>query len=266
MSFAMSRVLVLVIAMSVVLIGLGAASAEYQTITVSNGASCEGTVRFAGTLPGKALIIVDKDAEACGDTLVNKTLLVGPSKGIRNAIVSIEGITAGKTFAVSAEPYLTNKGCAFEPRVQVVPVGTRLAVRNDDPILHNTHAYFGEAETVFNIALPIKDLSVKKELKQPGLIRLVCDAGHTWMHGYILVSEHPYHAVTDENGDFSIKNVPPGNYTLKIWHESLGEQTQSISLGPNETKSVSVSFQPVAPPPTPRQPQPPADAPSAGEN
>jgi hypothetical protein len=225
------------IGLAVSLLSATAAFAYVQG-PVPNGATFTGIVRLAGSLPEPRRVVAAKDVETCGDTLAVHDLVVGSSKGVLNAIVIIEGITSGKPLPPSDSLYLANRGCQFEPRVQVVPVGTRLEVRNDDPILHNTHAYMGDTESLFNIALPIKELRVKKELSKPGIVRLECDAGHTWMRGYVLVTEHPYAAVTDENGAFTISDIPPGTYTVRVWHETLGTQTRQVAFRPSETATM----------------------------
>lgn len=224
-------------AITIALCGWSAAHA-YQESPVQNPAKCTGTIRLGGTPPPAEQIIVSKDVAACGDTLESFALVVGSSKGVANAIVTIEGIGAGKPIAAAESLYLSNSGCQFIPRVQVVPAGTRIAIRNDDPILHNTHAYLGDSQSLFNIALPMKDLRVRKDLEKPGLVRFECDAGHTWMRAYILVAEHPYYAVTDESGAFSIDDIPPGTYSIRVWHETLGTETREVTFRPTETTTL----------------------------
>lgn len=219
-------------------LGIGVAAHAYQESPVQNPAKCAGTIRLAGTPPPVEPIIVAKDVAACGDTLDSFALIVGSSKGVANAIVTIEGIAAGKPLAAADSFALSNSGCQFVPRVQVVPAGTRIAIRNDDPILHNTHAYLGDSESLFNIALPMKDLRVRKDLTKTGMVRFECDAGHTWMRAYVLVSEHPYYAVTDESGAFSIDDIPPGTYRVKVWHETLGTETREVTFRPSETTTL----------------------------
>jgi len=224
------------------LLGVGSAAHAYQESPVQNPAKFTGTIRLAGTPPPQEQIVVTKDVTACGDTLDSYALVVGSSKGVANAIVTIEGITTGKPIAVAESLYLANSGCQFEPRVQVVPVGTRIAIRNDDAILHNTHAYLGQSESLFNIALPMKDLRVRKNLDKPGLVRFECDAGHTWMRAYVLVAEHPYYAVTDESGAFSIDDVPAGTYSVKVWHETLGGETREVTFRASETTTLEFNL------------------------
>jgi len=93
---------------------------------------------------------------------------------------------------------------------------------NSDAVLHNVHAVATgpTPATVFNLAMPFKGQKLPIPMRKPGLMKLQCDAGHTWMSGYIYVFEHPYYAVTDEKGAFTIKDVPPGDYTVEMWHEA----------------------------------------------
>ncbi len=233
---------VLVAGVFIVSLAVVSAAHAYQESSVQNPAKCTGTVRLAGTPPALEQIIVAKDVTACGDTLDSRALVVGSSKGVANAIVTIEGITAGKPIAAADSLCLANRGCQFEPRVQVVPVGTRISIRNDDPILHNTHAYAGDSQSLFNIALPMQDLRVRKDLMKAGLVRFECDAGHTWMRAYVLVSEHPYYAVTDESGAFTIDDVPPGTYSVRVWHEMLGTQTREVTFRPTETTTLEFNL------------------------
>ena len=98
--------------------------------------------------------------------------------------------------------------------MQAVTVGTPLAVMNNDAILHNVHGNEAGAGapalTVFNLAMPIKGQKLPVPMRKPGLIRLQCDAGHTWMNAWIYVFDHPYFAVTDDRGAFVIDDVPRG--------------------------------------------------------
>jgi len=116
-----------------------------------------------------------------------------------------------------------------------VPVGTELGMNNSDTILHNVHGYLLAVEgrdSLFSISQPIKDQHNKTPaLTKPGVVTLTCDAGHPWMNAYVLVAENPYAAVTDAKGEFVIRNVPTGTYTLKSWHEgiTLKEHNQKLN-------------------------------------
>lgn len=199
----------------------------YEEIEVTNGGTIVGEVKFTGTAPKPEPLPVTKNQDYCGSHKPSEKLLIGANQWVKNAVVTIENITQGKEIDKAAQPVLANNQCMFVPHVQAVAVGSKLEIRSDDPILHNTHAFLGE-KTVFNLALPLQGQKIPKILRKPGIIRVQCDAGHGWMSAYIVVTEHPYHALTDESGAFKITNVPPGNYKLKAWHEELGTEVQDV--------------------------------------
>ena len=107
-----------------------------------------------------------------------------------------------------------------------VAAGTPLDIVNSDPILHNVHARENTpegAQTIFNVAQPLRGqrTAVNLSVKKPGIVVLSCEAGHPWMSAYVFVADHPYVAVTNDDGEFVIKGVPPGTYRIKMWHEGV---------------------------------------------
>jgi hypothetical protein len=89
-----------------------------------------------------------------------------------------------------------------------------------------------------NLAQPKFKKTITQQFEQPEFIKVTCDA-HGWMSGWIVVEDHPYYAVTDQTGSFNLSNVPPGDYEVKVWHETLGEKTQKVSVKPKaETKAT----------------------------
>lgn len=209
----------------------------YEEIEVTNGGAIVGEVKFTGTAPKPEQFTVTKNQDYCGDHKPSEKLLVGANQWVKNAVVTLEDITKGKKIDKAAKPFLANDHCMFVPHVQAAVVGTKLEIRNSDPILHNTHAFLGDA-TVFNLALPLQGQKIPKALRKPGMVRVQCDAGHGWMSAYIVVTENPYHAVTDENGAFKITDVPPGSYKLKAWHEELGSEVQEVVVKEKEEAKV----------------------------
>ena len=147
---------------------------------------------------------------------------------VQNVVACCTGGGGKKVEAGPAE--IDNKNCTFVPHVQAAMKGSKLTVANTDPILHNTHAYINKTETVFNLALPLQNQKIPKTSKKPGIIDIKCDAGHTWMSAYIVVTENPYFAVTDEKGHFSIKDIPSGTYKVRTWHEELGTQEKEVTI------------------------------------
>ena len=120
--------------------------------------------------------------------------------------------------------------------------GERLSIKNNDPKLHIPRSYLRE-RTVFMLSLPFKNsaLEATQKIRDAGILKLVCDT-HAWMLGYIHVFDHPYFAITDENGVFTVPNVPPGTYVLKAWHEDAGVLTQEIVVTERGDSRVSFEF------------------------
>jgi hypothetical protein len=112
-----------------------------------------------------------------------------------------------------------------------IGVGTRLAVVNSDSVLHNVHAVQIDGPspiTVFNLAMPLKGQRLPAVLKRPGVVHVRCDAGHTWMSAYVRVFEHPYFAVSDARGQFTLEAVPAGEHTVELWHEPVAGKGSAL--------------------------------------
>lgn len=210
------------------LLGLGTAGmaeARYEVVTVKDGATITGQVVFKGVVPTLAPAKIVKDRDFCGDAAPSEALVVSrKTGGVANTVVYLDGIAKGKKPGSNlANAELNNRKCLFVPHVQAMMKKGKLAVKNSDPKLHNTHAYLvrdypQSKRTVINLALPNQGQVIKKKMRHSGPVWVVCDA-HTHMQAWIYVLEHPYFAVTDANGKFTIPNVPPGKYTIKAWHE-----------------------------------------------
>ena len=203
----------------------------YEVVAVTDGGTIKGKVVYQGAVPTKK-IIPSKDQETCGQMREEPVIVVGPDKGVQDAVVYLKGVPKGKALTKPAKkPEIVNHKCNFEPHVQAFPVGTVVVV-NSDPVMHNTHAFQGKA-TVFNVALPVKGQRVEKPLTKPGMTRIECDT-HGWMLAWVYAADNPYYAVTAKDGTFSIADVPPGSYTLVAWQESTGEMEVPVTVKAKE--------------------------------
>jgi hypothetical protein len=157
-------------------------------------------------------------------------------------VLSIETIAAGKDWGFPEEFTYDQKKCTFVPRILLIKPNMAGTVLNSDSIGHNFHTI---STGVYNINKKIQPNSklvvTKDQIRRSGKVRAKCDI-HSWMGGWWIVAETPYTVVSDKDGNFSLTNVPPGNYTLKIWHEKLGESQQKIVVKKGEATKMDVSL------------------------
>ncbi|MFQ5528432.1 MAG: carboxypeptidase regulatory-like domain-containing protein [Thermoanaerobaculia bacterium] len=213
-----------------------AASASYTETQVSNGGTVRGRVYFESDFPPPQTTQPDRDADTCGVRVPSEEFVVdADSKGLAHVVVRIEGISSGKAFA-DAEHAIEQLKCRYSPHVSVVRPGEEFNIINQDPILHNVHAYLGD-ETAFNLAQPFQGQASPQTLEQEGIVRVACDV-HKWMEAWVLVIESPYFAITDSSGNFSISDVPPGSYTISMWHEILGSGEKTVTVTGDSTSTV----------------------------
>jgi plastocyanin len=212
---------------------------SYEAITVSDGGTIVGEIKYAGDPPAPEKIDVTKDANICGaDPKVSPTLVVGANKGIKDVVASLPSIQKGKALGKPEKPpVLDQKSCEYHPYAQIIPVNTTLEITNSDDVLHNIKTS-GGSKTSFNIAQPKFKRKLTVEFKNPEIVQVECNV-HGWMHAIIVVEDNPYDALTDANGSFKITDVPPGKYSLKVWHSKLGEQTKEVTVGPKEEAKVA---------------------------
>jgi plastocyanin len=214
----------------------------YEAVGVTNGGTIAGQVTYDGTPPPPETLPVTKDETVCGtEPKVSQALLVGPDKGIQNVVVFLSDIQQGKAQEKLAKnPVLDQKHCEYHPHIQIFPVGSTLEIINDDSVLHNIKTEPG-SKTIFNIAQPKFRKKIEKTFDTPEIIRVECNV-HGWMRAVLVVSDHPYYALTDAHGAFKLVDVPPGKYTLKLWHETLGEQTREVTVAPKQEVNVATAF------------------------
>ncbi|MCU0835269.1 MAG: hypothetical protein MUC77_12700 [Chromatiaceae bacterium] len=210
----------------------------YDEAPVSNGATIEGEVSYSARVPTRK--IIPNDPDVCGgprDIALIETIEGGR---VTDAVVYLEGVDKGKPWPEqTAVPRLDNVDCRFRPQIVVMPPGP-VEIHNSDPVLHNTHSFYG-GRTAFNIALPNQGQSIEKALRRPGILRVECDA-HGHMSARIFVAANPYYAATQDGGTFHIDEVPPGEYKLVAYQEEVGPVETTISVKPGETVKLAVDL------------------------
>lgn len=232
---------------------------------------------FAGEVTGRVLlegkppapVVVEAKPKKEGEALegcgalhkISPRLLVSPGGGVSHAVVWLEGEAppGGGTFldknggegvasvpAEGKEVLLDQKACQFEPHVLVVPQGGRVAIRNSDPVLHNVRIFDPTPEIprmLMHEWQKVKAPDIHWAFEKPGRYLVRCGV-HLWMYAWVVVAPHAAYGVTDPEGLFRISGVPPGRYTLHVWHETLGEMELPVEAGPGQTPLAPVRFPP----------------------
>ena len=198
----------------------------YKPMKVSNGGTISGVVKFEGDVPEKKALEITKDKQVCGaDEKFDESLVVGEGNALKNTIVYLIDISAGKDFDKKAKVEIDQKGCKFTPHIQIVPVGARLTMLNSDKIMHNVHI-FGNNPVNKPQPKTRRKMALKAVKEAEGPVEVKCDI-HGWMSAWISYVPHPYFAVTNEKGEFTLEDVPAGEYKLGYWHEACGTNSKT---------------------------------------
>src|SRR3984885_2030165 len=206
-----------------------AQSNGYSVVSVANGGTIKGTVKWSGPEPHSTSFPITKDPQICDpDSHKNRDLerlVIGAQGGVANTVVYIKNISSGKAFDLPpGRRSLDQHLCRYEPHILLVPQSGALAMKSSDATLHTIHM---DGAATYNLPFPFQNQTVSRDMNTPGLVNLKCNGGHVWMNAEMFVAPHPYYAVTDESGAFQLTNVPRGDYTVVAWHEGwqvLGRQ------------------------------------------
>ena len=202
-----------------------------------------GTVKFTGTAPENETLAMNADptcVAAHSGPIKAETVIVNGNGALKNVFVYVKEGLEGKTFPPPASAMtIDQKGCMYSPHVFGIQVGQTLEIVNSDSTLHNIHS-LAEKNKQFNLGMPIQGMKLTKKFEAPEvMVKMKCDV-HPWMSAYIGVLPHSFYAVTDDQGNFQIKDLPDGEYTFEAWHEKYGTQTQKITVsGSDATTSFT---------------------------
>lgn len=198
----------------------------------------EGVAAFSGVPPEPARLHRESDPVCAREPMLDPEVLVRDGK-LQNVWVHVAGAPDAPPPAEAVS--LDQRDCMYVPRVTTAVVGQTIAARNDDPTLHNIHAYSG-ATTLFNRGMVNERAPAYQYTPElPTLMKWKCDV-HPWMRGYVGVSNNALQAVTGADGAFHIAGVPPGSYTLTAWHEKYGEQSEPLVVQAGQTARASFTF------------------------
>lgn len=221
------------------------ASAGAKTVDPATAGTLSGKAVFEGVAPAPAKLSVSGNPECAvmhaGGQIDSEELLVN-NGALRNVFVYVKEGLSGYTFAAQSAPVVVeNKGCVYAPHVTGAQVGQPVHLVNADATLHNVHS-FSINNKAWNVGLPFQAMKVVKKFDtEEIMVKLKCDV-HPWMLGYIGVVAHPYFAVTDSEGRFTIKDLPPGEYVIEAWHEKLGVRSQTVKIEPQGTQNIEFKY------------------------
>jgi plastocyanin len=226
------------------------APAGAQKIDTATVGSVKGVVNLDGVAPKNDPIKMNADPVCIKqnkDPQFQATYEVASDgKTLGNVFVYVKDGLGNYIYdAPTTSAKIDQQNCRYHPHVFGMRVGQSLEIINSDPTLHNIHA-LPKNNSEFNTGQPIQGMKTNHTFTtKEVMVPFKCDV-HGWMNAYVGVLDHPYFFVTDKDGKFELKDVPPGTYTIEAWHEKLGTQTASVTLGPKEAKEISFTFKPAA--------------------
>jgi hypothetical protein len=208
-----------------------------------------GTVRLVGSAPSIPTIQPEADFDNCGtEVRQTQSLSLGANQAVRDVIVYLDGYpqNGGGT---NDRIILDQRNCEFVPRIQIARSGVPLILRNSDPVLHvvriESMSGTNGSHTLLQAATPYAGYEKTYQLanfREPTLLHVAAVNGHEWMAAYIAVMPHPWAALTDENGRFTLRNVPPGAHKIYAWHEVLGTLTRDTTVSGSRSTTVDFEF------------------------
>ena len=226
--------------------GGAAASGGGQKVDASTAGEVKGGVTVDGAVPKNADIKMNADpvcVKANTTPQFQETYMVGSDgKSLENVFVYVkDGLGNYAYDSPTDSATIDQHNCRYHPHVFGMRVGQPLTILNSDPTLHNIHAV-PKTNQEFNTGQPIQGMKTTHTFTaKEVMVPFKCDV-HGWMNAYVGVLDHPYFAVSDKDGKFDIKTLPPGTYTIEAWHEKLGTMTQSVTIGSKETKEINFVF------------------------
>ncbi|HXX62312.1 MAG TPA: carboxypeptidase regulatory-like domain-containing protein [Bacteroidota bacterium] len=215
-----------------------------QLASLALAGDVSGKVAYLGAPPKPVRLIITGDAvclRSHKSPLYGEDVVVNANGTLKNVVISVKEGLAGKSFSPpSNHVVLEQRGCQYIPHVVALQVRQALDVVNDDATLHNVHGLASQ-NPPFNFAQVKQGQRQAKTFERAEIFRVKCDV-HSWMAAYVCVLDNPYFAITGDDGTFTLKDLPPGDYTLEAWHEKYGTQTVKVKVGVGGKVKADFSF------------------------
>jgi hypothetical protein len=214
-------------------------------VRAEDSAAITGKAVFDGEAPKAKKIKMDADPQCAAmhadAAPTSEEVLVGADGALKNVFVYVKS-GLSKTYDAPKTPVTIDQhGCIYKPRVFGIQVKQPLVIKNSDDTLHNIHAQTTVNEE-FNKGQPAGAADLKRAFPKPEvMIKFKCDV-HPWMTAYMGVVENPFYGVTGDDGTFSLKGLPAGEYEVEAWHEKLGTAVQKVKVGEGESKAIEFKF------------------------
>jgi len=209
-----------------------------------SGGTVSGRVTLSGTAPKLKPVDLSKEPVCVKmhtyDPLFPEAVVTGYGNTLRNVVVYISSGDQENAPVPATPASYDQQGCHYTTHVLAFRVGQEVRISNGDPVSHNIHPLAKINREWNKIQLPgVPPFSYSFDHEE--FIPIKCNI-HPWMQGYFVVLRTSHFAVTGDDGEFTLPNLPPGHYTITAWHETYGTQSKEIVVGSGESQSVNFSF------------------------